>query len=443
MSKVSLEVLLILLLLLANGFFAMAEIAVVSARKARLQQPAEEGDQRAQAALRLAQDPDEFLSTIQIGITLIGTLAGAFGGATLSGPLAALIARVPALAPYAQGIAFALVVAAITYFSLVIGELAPKRLGLNNPERIAMAVASPIRVLSHGLSPLVRLLTASTDLLLRIFNVRPSTDTAVTEEELKVMIAQGAEAGVLSETESAAVHSVFRLADRSVGSLMTPRHEIVWLEADSTPERLVATIATHGHARYPVCQGGLDDVLGVVEAQSLLVCQATGARLNLRAILQPPLFVPETLPAVDLLEKYHEAGQHIALVVDEYGGVQGLVTLHDVLNTAVGDITAYFTEEKPRAVQREDGSWLFDGMLPIDDLRSVIGLEDLPGEIEGTFETLGGFVMMHLGRVPEVSEHFEWGGLRFEVLDMDGRRVDKVLVAPIGGADGGQPSSGA
>lgn len=430
MSRVSLEVLLIFLLLLANGFFAMAEIAVVSVRKARLQQPAEEGDQRAQAALRLAQDPDEFLSTVQIGITLIGTLAGAFGGATLSGHLAVIIARVPALAPYAQGIAFALIVVAITYLSLIIGELAPKRLGLNNPERIAMTVARPMRVLARAFSPLVRLLTSSTDLLLRIFNVRPSTEPAVTEEEIKVMIAQGAEAGVLSEAESEVVQSIFRLADRSVGSLMTPRREIAWLEVDSTPERLVATIATYSHSRYPVCQGGLDNILGIVEAQRLLVCRVTHARPDLQAILQLPLFVPETLPAVLLLEKFHEAGQHMALVVDEYGGIQGLVTLHDVLNAAVGDITGQLTEETPRAVQREDGSWLFDGMLPIDDLRSVIDLDDLPGEIEGTFETLGGFVMMHLGRIPEVSDHFEWAGLRFEVLDMDGRRVDKVLVTP-------------
>ncbi len=430
MSRVSLEVLLILLLLLANGFFAMAEIAVVSVRKARLQQPADAGDPRAQAALRLAQDPHEFLSTVQIGITLIGTLAGAFGGAALSGPLAALIARVPALASYAQGIAFALVVVAITYLSLVIGELAPKRLGLNNPERIAMAVAGPMRTLSRGFSPLVRLLTASTDLLLRIFNVRPSTEPAVTEEEIKVMVAQGAEAGVLSEMESEVVQSIFRLADRSVGSLMTPRHEIAWLEADSTPERLIATIATYSHSRYPVCQGGLDNILGVVEAQSLLVCRATGAHLNLREILQPPLFVPETLPAVHLLEKYHDAGQPMALVVDEYGGVQGLVTLHDVLNAAVGDITTSFNEEMPRAVQRDDGSWLLDGLLPIDDLRSLFDIEDLSEEEASIFETLGGFVMMHLGRIPEVSDHFEWSGLRFEVLDMDGRRVDKVLVAP-------------
>lgn len=442
MSKVSLEVLLILLLLVANGFFAMAEIAVVSARKARLQQPADEGDRRAQAALKLAQDPDEFLSTVQIGITLIGTLAGAFGGAALSGPLAAWIARVPALAPYAVEIAFALVVIAITYLSLVIGELTPKRLGLNNPEGIAIAVAGPMSVLSRLFAPLVALLTASTDLLVRLFRLRTSAEAAVTEDEIKVMIAQGAEVGVLSEIESEVVQSIFRLADRSVGSLMTPRHEIAWLEAASTPERLVATIATYRHSCYPVCEGGLDNVLGVVEAQGLLACRVQGAQLNLRAILQPALFVPETLPAVDLLEKYHESRQQFALVVDEYGGVQGLVTMHDVLSTVVGDVSEYSGGEQPRAVQRADGSWLLDGMLPVDDLRALLDLRELPDEIEGTFETLGGFVMMHLGRIPEPSDYFEWDGMRFEVLDMDGRRVDKVLVTPGATADEGNPSPG-
>lgn len=430
MERISFEFLLILLLLLANGFFAMAEIAVVSVRKARLQQPADEGDKRAQAALKLAQDPDEFLSTVQIGITLIGTLAGAFGGAALSGPLGALIARVPALAPYAQGIAFALVVMIITYLSLVIGELAPKRLGLNNPERIAMAVAGPMRVLSHGFTPLVRLLTASTDLLLRIFNIRPSGEPAVTEEEIKVMITQGAEAGILSAAESEVVQGVFRLADRRVGSLMTPRTEIAWLEIESTPEELVCAVAANSHSCYPVCRGGLDNVLGVVEAQDLLVCRPFGGRIDLRGGLLPPLFVPETLPAVRLLEMYHGANQHLALIVDEYGGIQGLVTMHDILHAAVGDILHGDAEESPRAVQREDGSWLLDGRLSAEDFRSVFGLENLPGEEAGTFETLGGFVMMHLSRIPMTADHFDWGGLRFEVLDMDGRRVDKVLVSP-------------
>ncbi len=431
MPSIGFEVLIILLLLIANGLFAMAELAVVSARKARLQQWADEGDARAQAALALAQDPDDFLSTVQVGITLIGILAGAFGGATLSGYLADPIARVPALAPYAQGIAFTVVVIAITYLSLVIGELAPKRLALNNPERIAMAAAGPMRALARIVAPVVRLLTASTDLLLRLFGAQPSTEPPVTEEEIRVLIAQGAEAGVLTEAESDVVQSIFRLADRRVGSLMTPRTEIAWLEVESTLAELACAVAEHSHSRYPVCQGGLDNVLGVVEAHYLVACQRTGAQPDLRAAMRPPLFVPETLSAVRLLELYHDANQQLALIVDEYGGIQGLVTVRDVLIAAVGDITEAGAEAAPRAVQRSDGSWLLDGMLSADDFRSVFDLDDLPGEDEGTFETLGGFVMMHLGRIPDTADTFDWGGLRFEVVDMDGRRVDKILVTPV------------
>lgn len=430
MGSFFLEIALILLLLLFNGLFAMVELAVVSARKARLQQWADEGDARAQAALELAQDPDDFLSTVQVGITLIGILAGAFGGATLSGYLAAPIARVPVLAPYAQGIAFTAVVIAITYLSLVIGELAPKRLALNNPERIAMVAARPMRILARIVAPLVRLLTASTDLLLRLFRVRPSAEPPVTEEEIRVMIAQGAEAGVLTEAESDVMQSVFRLADRRVGSLMTPRTDIAWLEVESTLEELVCAVAQDRHTRYPVCRGKLDEVLGVVEAHHLLTCQARGEPPDLRAVMEPPLFVPETLSAVRLLELFHDANQYLGLVVDEYGGIQGLVTLRDVLVAVAGDITVGSAEEGPMAVQRADGSWLLDGMLSADDFRSVFDLDDLPGENEGTFETLGGFVMMRLGRIPAAADTFEWGGLRFEVMDMDGRRVDKVLVMP-------------
>lgn len=431
MKLVLAEIGLILLLLLLNGLFAMAELAVVSARKARLQQWADKGDARAQAALELAQHPDDFLSTVQVGITLIGILAGAFGGATLSGYLAASIARVPALAPYAQGIAFTVVVIAITYLSLVIGELAPKRLALNNPERIAMAAAGPMRVLARIVAPMVRLLTASTDLLLRLFGAQSSIGPPVTEEEIRVIIAQGAEAGVLTEAESDVVQSVFRLADRRVGSLMTPRTEIVWLEIASAADEIACAAAAGGHSCYPVCQGGLDNVLGVVEAHDLLACQMAGTPMDMRTILRHPLFVPETLSAVRLLELYHDANQHMALVVDEYGGIQGLVTVRDVLAAVAGDITEGHDEDGPLAVQRPDGSWLMDGMLSADDFRSVFDLDDLPGEEAGTFETLGGFVMMRLGRIPDAGDTFEWGGLRFEVMDMDGRRVDKVLVTPM------------
>lgn len=426
------EIGLILFLLLLNGLFAMAEIAVVSARKARLQQRADEGDVRALDALRLAQDPDDFLSTVQIGITLIGILAGAFGGATVARYLADVLAAVPVLAPYSSGLALALVVVAITYLSLVIGELVPKRLALNAPERIAIAVARPMRVLSRVVAPLVWLLSTSTDLLLRLLRMRPSEEPDVTEEEIKVMIAQGARAGILSEAETEVVQNVFRLADRSVGSVMTPRIEIVWLDVDASAPEICAKISGSGHSRFPVSQGGLDNVLGIVEAKSLLECGWNGRPLDLRAAMRPPQFVHETQSAVGLLSLFQETSLRCALVVDEYGSVQGIVTLHDVLQAALGDITAATQEQEPLAVRREDGSWLLDGKLSVDDFRSLFGLrEDLPGEEEGAYETLGGFMMMHLGRIPEVADHFDWVGLRFEVVDMDGRRVDKLLVAPL------------
>ncbi len=432
MSSAIVEILVIFLLLLANGFFAMSEIAVVSARRARLQQRAEEGDPRAVDALALAQDPDDFLSTVQIGITLIGILAGAFGGATVARYLAAALAAIPALAPYSSALGLALVVVLITYLSLVIGELAPKRLALNAPERIAMAVARPMRGLARFVAPLVWLLSTSTDLLLRLLGFRPSPEPSVTEEEIKVMIAEGAQAGVFTAAETEVVQNVFRLADRTVSSVMTPRLDIVWLDVADDPDQIRCKVAESGFSRFPVCQGGLDNVVGIVEAKALLVCQWEGGPLNLSAVMRPPQFVPEVSSAVSLLSLFQESGLHCALVVDEYGSVQGLVTLHDVLRAALGDVTEATPGEEPMAVQREDGSWLLDGRLSADDLRALLGLRgDLPGEEEGAYETLGGFVMMHLGRIPEVADHFEWAGLRFEVVDMDGRRVDKVLVAPV------------
>ncbi len=431
MPSAMVEILIIFLLLLANGFFAMSEIAVVSARRARLQQRLEEGNARAAEALALAENPDDFLSTVQVGITLIGILAGAFGGATVARYLTALWANIPPLAPYSGALGLALVVALITYFSLVIGELAPKRLALSAPERIAIAVAGPMRRLARAVAPLVWLLSTSTDLLMRLLGFRPGSEPAVTEEEIRVMIAQGAQAGVLTRAETEVVQNVFRLADRTVSSVMTPRLDIVWLDADDDPDQIRCKVADSGFSRFPVCQGGLDDVVGIVEAKALLVCQWEGAPLSLRAVMRPPQFVPEAASAVSLLSLFQESGLHCALVVDEYGSVQGLVTLHDVLRAALGDVTEAEPGEEPLAVQREDGSWLLDGRLSADDFRSLLGISgDLPGEEEGAYETLGGFVMMHLGRIPEVADHFQWSGLRFEVVDMDGRRVDKVLVTP-------------
>jgi putative hemolysin len=429
------QILIIFLLLLANGLFSMAEIAVVSSRKARLQHRAEEGSRQAAAALKMAEEPNDFLSTVQVGITLIGILAGAFGGATLSDPLAQRLATIPALAPYANALAYAIVVITITFFSLVIGELVPKRVGLNAPEAIAMRVAEPLHVLSRVIRPIVWLLTATSNLIVRVFHLHEQAGPPVTQAEIEVMLEQGAQTGVLSETESEVAQNVFRLAERRVGALMTPRMEIAWLDVAASPEETRDIIAKFGHSRYPVCDGDLDNVLGIVEAQQLLTAALMGQPPDLGGLMRPPLFVPETLAAVQLLDSFYSGGQHVAIVVDEYGGTQGLVTVHDLLEAVVGDVTEAAEAEGARAVRREDGTWLLDGGLPVEDFRELFDLEELPGEAENTFETLGGFIMAHLGHIPAVADSFEWGDYRFEVMDMDGRRVDKVLVAPLESAE--------
>ncbi len=434
MGSVWAQIGVIFLLLLANGVFAMAEIAVVSSRKARLQERAEAGDKRAAAALKLAEDPDEFLSTVQIGITLIGILAGAFGGATLTEPLAAVFREIPALAPYAGLLSGLIVVGAITYASVVIGELVPKRVGLNSPERIAVLVVGPMRVLSAIAKPVVWLLTATSDVIFRLLRVRQSNEPSVTQAEIEVMLEQGAQAGVLSEMESEVAASVFRLADRRVGALMTRRMDVAWLDADANEEKLLETLLASGHARYPVCEGSFENVIGVVESQRLLAGCLAGEPLDLRRYLSPPLYVPETLSAVNLLALFHENDQRMAIVMDEYGDTQGVITLRDVLDVVVGDVTEAAPTETPLAFRREDGTWLLDGMLSADDFCDLFDLDALPGEEDNIYETLGGFVMARLGRIPAVGDAFEWNDIRFEVLDMDGRRVDKVLVSPEDGA---------
>ncbi|MEW6443143.1 MAG: hemolysin family protein [bacterium] len=437
MSTAGLEVLFVFLLILANGAFAMAEMSIVSARKERLQQWAEEGNSRAGAALEIANAPTRFLSTVQIGITLVGILSGAYGGKILAVRLAAFLNRFPLFDPYGELIAFITVVAVITYFSLVLGEIVPKRVALYSPEKIAAAVASPMRGLSVVASPAVRLLSASTDLLLRALRLTARTESPpVTEEEIKLLIEQGTRAGVFEEAEQDLVERVFRLGDLRVSSLMTPRNQIVWLDMNASAGEIRRHILESVQTRFPVGQGSLDNIMGVVHIQDLLVRCLQDLPLDLKALLKSPLFVPERMRALRLVELFKHAGVHMALVVDEYGGVQGLVTLNDVLASLVGEIGAPEKEE-PQLVQREDGSWLLDGLLPVERLKGLLGLGSLPGEETETFRTVGGFVVTRLGRIPSSADAFEWGGYRFEVVDMDGKRVDKVLVAGSGPADRG------
>ncbi len=423
------EIVIILVLILLNGVLAMSEISVVSARKARLQQRAEEGDSGAAAALELANSPGRFLSTVQIGITLVGIFAGAFGGATIARPLGDNLAQIPVLEPYSDAISVAAVVLLITYLNLVLGELAPKQIGLNNSEKIASRVAPLMKVLARIAGPVVSFLTFSTDLILRLLGIRQSNEPAVTEEEVRILIAQGAETGVFEPIEQEMVRHVFRLSDRRVNSLMTPRPEIIWLDIEDTPEEIRNNVIVSDHSQLPVAAGDLDHLLGYVRVTDLMVQCVEGRPMDIQSALQPALFIPESMPAFDVLEKFKETGSQIAFAIDEYGGIQGLVTLRDILEAIVGDIPEADEEEDPDIVQREDGSWLLDGMLPIDEFRELFDLEELPGEEEHYYQTLGGFVMTMLGRIPSPSDNFEWGDLRIEVLDMDGNRIDKLLVA--------------
>lgn len=423
------EVLLILLLIIANGVFAMSEIAIISARRMRLEQRAAEGDRSSQAALNLSETPNRFLSTVQIGITLIGVLAGALGGATLAVPLADLLRGIEPLAPYAGGLAVTLVVLAITYLSLIIGELVPKRMALNNPEGIARAIARPMSFLAMLASPLVRLLSVSTDLVLRIIGVQPTDEPPVTEEEIRGLFAQGTEAGVFEQAEQELIEQVLLLNDRRVNALMTPRPEMTWLDLEAPIEDTKQIIIESPYSRFPVAHGSLDELVGEVQAKDILSYMLSGNAFAIEPNIQTPLYVPEVMPALQALEAFKQSGRPTALVIDEYGSVTGYVTLTDILEAIVGDIPSIDEEEEPEIVEREDGTWLVDGMLPIGEFRDLFGLDELPGEEQGLYQTLAGFITSHIGRIPAPADHFLWGDLRFEVMDMDGNRVDKVLVA--------------
>jgi putative hemolysin len=430
MRGLTTEIFILIVLFLVNGLFSLAEMAVVSARKVRLQQRAEEGSRGAKTALNLALHPTRFLSTVQIGITLIGILSGAFGGATIAESLTAYVAQFPAVQPYSEAIAVGIVVTAITYFSLVIGELVPKRLALSNPERIATAVAPLMQFVSTVTKPFVSFLSASTELFVRLLGIKPASEPAITEEEVKILIEQGRASGVFEDVEQEIVERVFRLSDRTVNSLMTHRSEIVWLDIEDPLERNIQKIINSGHTNFVVCQGGFDHVTGILRAKDLLREYAAGRSIGIPSSLPMPPFVPEGMGALEVVARLRHDKSPVALIVDEYGTIDGMVTLTDVLEAIVGDIPALDERGEPAATRREDGSWLLDGMMPVDELQMLLDLDDLP-EDAGDYDTLGGLFMAQLGRVPAVGDKFEWKELRFEVMDMDGHRVDKVLVMPL------------
>ncbi|MEE6187144.1 hypothetical protein PIECOFPK_00272 [Mycovorax composti] len=417
------ELFIIALLILLNGLFSMAEIALVSARKVRLEAQANKGDKKAAEALKLANHPDHFLSTIQIGITLIGILTGIYSGEKITGDIVVFIEKIPFLAPYSKGVATTLVVIVITYFSLVFGELIPKRIGLAAPEQIAKFVAAPMRIVSWITYPFIWLLTQSTGFVSKIFNIKPD-QTHVTEEEIKAMINEGAEQGTLEETEQEIIERVFHLSDRNITSLMTHRSDIVWFKITDTEETIREKILKDAHSIYPVCDGELDNIKGVVSLKDIYVNKNN---VQFKDIMRPALFVPENNTAFKVMEKFKESQLHSCFIVDEYGSVLGMITLKDILEAIIGDMPQQDDDEY-EVIKREDGSYLVDGQLPFYDFLSYFDKADWMNEGEQEFDTIAGFILHKLKRIPEVSDKLSWNGFDFEIIDMDGHRIDKVLV---------------
>lgn len=423
MSLILYEVLFIFFLTIVNGVFAMSEIALVSARKARLQQWAESGNRNARLALETSNAPEDFLSTVQVGITLVGVLAGAFGGATIAQHLANALAGSPLVGSYAETIAVGLVVLGITYLSLIVGELVPKRFALNHPERIASFMVRPMRLLSMIARPAVWLLSASTDALLWVFRVKARAEAPVTEDEIRILIRQGTEAGMIERGEKDIVDRVFRLGARRSSTLMTPRKDLVVLYASESVDEIHNKIARSGHAVFPLCEENLDNVLGIVRTQDILTQNLQGRPIDLKAIVRQPLFLPESVLSLRLLEDFKKTGKDTAILLDEFGGLQGLITATDVLKALVGEVSYVAT---PKAVLQSDGTWLIDGMLPLDEFKEALNIRKLPGE-SLSVETAGGLMMVLFGRIPAEGETVAWEGFTFRIVDMDGMRIDKII----------------
>jgi putative hemolysin len=432
MQSIVTEVVLILLLLVVNGVFSMSELALMTAKRSRLEHRAdEEGDAGARAALDLAAHPTAFLSTVQVGITLVGVLAGAFGGAGIAEVLAEQLRGVAWLAPRADSVALGLVVAAITYLSLIIGELVPKRIALGNPERVAALVARPMRLIARVGGPVVRMLTGSTNFVLRLLGLGTVTEAGVTEQDIRALVEQGAESGVVQRAEHEIVENTFRLGDRTVDAIMTPRPDVQWVDLADDATSLRAQLAEAARDRFLVCEGDLDRVVGLAHAEDLLVrCMAGDAVADvaiLRSLARAPLFVPATMPAFRLLETFRRTRQHAAVVLDEYGAVAGLATLDDLVEALVGEVHDATDAGTSAMVRRADGSWLIDAATPLEDVENRLDLEASPEERTQVL-TLGGFVMARLGQLPRPGDAFDWSGRRVEVVSMTGRRIESVAI---------------
>lgn len=422
-------IVILFVLLLLNGIFAMSELAMMTSRQSRLQQAASSGNKGAAAALLLSREPSRFLSTVQVGITLIGVLMGAFGEKQLSGYVRAFLEKFPLVAEHAEVIALAIVVLFITYFSLVLGELVPKRLALTYPESIAALISRPLSVLSKIAAAPVRVLTFSTDLILATLRVKPISKDDVSEEDVKSLVARAASTGIFDPIEYKLFQRVFRVGDLRVSSLMVPRADMVWIDETDSIEAVRVLIGTSPFSHFPVCKGDLDKLVGVIHVKDLIAYGLlSGGDFAINQVARKPLYVPETTPALMMLENFQKSKTHIAIVVDEYGGTQGLVTLNDIVGAVVGDVSRNSSEPLPQSIRRKDGSWLLDGSLPLHELALTL---HLTSEMESQLpdaNTVAGLLLDQFGHIPSAGDETTWQGYSFEVMDMDGTRIDKVLV---------------
>lgn len=427
MSMIMIEIIIIVILTLINGLLAMAEFAIVSSRKARLQQIADSGSQSARSALQIVESPGDFLSTVQVGITLIGILAGAFGGITIAEVLAENISHVDYLAPYSETLGIAIVVLGIGFLSLIFGELVPKRIALSNPERISSIVALPMRVLSKIASPAVKFLSLTTNAILWALRVKPAAREPITEEEVRILIRQGTITGVFEREEQEMIDAVFRVADRRVSAIMTPRKEITAFETGDSVKTIHRKIKKGHHSHYPLCEGGLDNILGMVSIKDILMNLMADGKMDLRAVVTEIPTIPAGSSALAALGTLKRSEKPVGLVIDEFGGLVGIVTMKDFASAIVGVLRDI---PKSNVVRRQDGSWLVDGLLPFDDLIEIFPALRADDQ-QRAYATVGGFVVAHIGRIPKPGDAFDSANFRFEVMDMDGLRVDKVLVTSI------------
>jgi putative hemolysin len=418
------EIFIIFGLIVLNGLFSMAEIALLSARKSRLELEAQKGDYKARNALNLANHPDTFLSTVQIGITLIGILTGIFSGDNLKSGLIEYLNGFEKLAPYSAPLATTLIVIIITYFSLVIGELVPKRIGLSSPEGIAKFMAAPMRIISRITHPFIWLLSKSTQFIITLFNIKKK-DSSVTEEEIKAIIMEGTEHGAIEETEQEIIERIFHLGDRNITSLMTHRNDLVWMDINEKVGDIKQKMNEVMHSVYPLCDGKIDSIKGIILIKNIVLADD---HVLLKEMLQPALFVPENNSVYQVLEKFKISKAKSCFIVDEYGSLEGMITLNDILEAIVGDIVAA-DEDDYEISERPDGTFLVDAQIPFYDFLSKFHQTDFMNEGEQDFNTLAGFILHTLERIPKTGEMLKWKGFTFEIIDMDGHRIDKVLVS--------------